>query len=265
MFPLYSKKFPDNAVDLSALLNDSVKRVFAHAANPVSIRDKSYPKLDEIRITLDGAELRPDPPRAPAPKGRGTPALDVAELHITANELAIGPATASLRLGARAVQLHQAKDGSGEIVLLLQGAADGELEVTVAHHELENAIAALAKAEAGKHGVAIDQVRLTLRTRGERSVDAEVQLRGKKLFFTTVIRIAAKLDVDDQLNATVSGLSCNGEGAIGALACGVLQPHLQSLDGRTFSLTGLPLGEVRLRDVRLSTGDEIKVTAEFGA
>lgn len=264
MFPLYSKKFPDNAIDLSALLNDSVKRVFANAANPVIVRDKAYPKLEEIRITLDGAELRTDPPRPPAVKGRSTPALEVAELHITANELAIGPAIANLRLGARAVQLHQGKEASGEIVLLLQSAADGELEVAISHAELENAIAAVAKAEAGKHGVAIDQVRLSLRTRGERSVDAEVQLRGKKLFFSTVIRIAAKLDVDDQLNATVSGLNCNGEGAVGALACGVLQPHLQSLDGRTFSLTGLPLGEVRLSDVRLSTGDEIKVTAEFG-
>jgi hypothetical protein len=31
MFPLYSKSFPDNAVDLAALLNDSVKRVFSGA------------------------------------------------------------------------------------------------------------------------------------------------------------------------------------------------------------------------------------------
>ena len=63
MFPLYAKKLPDNAVDLATLLNDSVKRVFANAANPVVIRDKAYPHLSEIRITLNGAELRADPPR----------------------------------------------------------------------------------------------------------------------------------------------------------------------------------------------------------
>jgi hypothetical protein len=53
MFPLYTKKFPDNAVDLAVLLNDSVKRVFSNAANPVVIRDKSYPELSEIRISLE--------------------------------------------------------------------------------------------------------------------------------------------------------------------------------------------------------------------
>ena len=53
MFPLYTKKFPDNAVDLAALLNESVKRVFSNAANPVVVRDKAYPELSEIRITLE--------------------------------------------------------------------------------------------------------------------------------------------------------------------------------------------------------------------
>src|SRR3712207_4396091 len=96
--------------------------------------------------------------------------------------------------------------------------------------------------EAGKHGVTVDQVRLSLQLRGERSVDAEVQLRARKLFFSTTVRIGAKLDLDEQLNARLSGLTCNGEGAIGALACGGLQPHLQKLNGRSFSLMALPLG-----------------------
>ncbi|MDQ6655945.1 MAG: hypothetical protein M3Y80_09050, partial [Verrucomicrobiota bacterium] len=67
------------------------------------------------------------------------------------------------------------------------------------------------------------------------------------------------------LNASLSGLTCNGEGAIGSLACGVLQPHLEKVDGRTFPLMALPLGDVRLRDVRLAAGANLSVTAEFGA
>jgi hypothetical protein len=108
-------------------------------------------------------------------------------------------------------------------------------------------------------------VQLSVRPRGARSIDAEVQLRAKKLFFSTTIRIAAKLDLDEELNAKVSGLSCNGEGAIGSLACGVLEPHLQKIDGRSFPLMALPLGEVRLRDVRIAAKDRVTVTAEFGA
>ena len=265
MFPLYTKHFPANAIDLAVLLNDSVKRVFDNAANPVTIRDRAYPELEEIRITLDGAELRPNPPRPPVVKGKGAPALSLAELHLTASDLLIGPAIANLRLGARDVQLQQALDAQGEIVLVLRSAADGEVEVSALTSEIENAIAAVAKAEAGKHGVAIDQVQLLVTTRGERSIDAEVRLRAKKLFFTTTIRIAAKLDLDEQLNARLSGLACHGEGAIGAMACGFLQPHLQKMDGRSFPLMALPLGEVRLRDVRLAAGERISVSAEFGS
>ena len=265
MFPLYTKKFPDNAVDLAVLLNDSVKRVFSNAANPVVIRDKSYPHVSEIRITLNGAELRMDPPRPPVVKGKTSAGIRVDDLHIDAAGLLLGPATADLRLGARDVRLGQAKDSSGDAMLMLQGAADGVVEINAATKDIEAAIAAVAKSEAGKHGVTIDQVRLTLKPRGARSIDGEVQLRAKKLFFSTVITISAKLDLDDELNATVSGLKCHGEGAIGALGCGFLEPHLKALDGRSFPLMALPLGEVRLRDVKISAADRVSVTAEFGA
>src|SRR3712207_1300571 len=106
MFPLYSKSFPDNAVDLAALLNDIIKREFSGAANPVVIRDDAYAKLGEIRITLNDAELRTDPPRPPVVSGAGSAGLNLAELHVVGSEMLIGPATADLRLGARDVRLN---------------------------------------------------------------------------------------------------------------------------------------------------------------
>ncbi|MBA3883366.1 MAG: hypothetical protein H0X73_11800 [Chthoniobacterales bacterium] len=265
MFPLYSATFPRTAAELESLLNQSVQRVFSRTTQPVTVREKEYPALAEIRISLDGAELRDDAPRRPAVEGVRKPALKVDELHVTGSGLTIGPATANLVLRAEQVGLNQAADRNGEIVLLLQNASNGTIEIATSKRDLERAIAAFAKAEAGKHGVVIDDVKLTFRQRGARSVDAEVQLRGKKLFFSTVIRIAASLDLDDDLNAKLSRLTCNGDGAIGSLACGVLAPHLQKLDGRTFALMALPLGEIRLRDVTLATGEMLKVSAEFGA
>jgi hypothetical protein len=49
------------------------------------------------------------------------------------------------------------------------------------------------------------------------------------------------------------------------VACGVLKPHLEKLEGRDFPLMSLPLGEVHLRDVRIAVGDKLVVTAEFGS
>ena len=265
MFPLYSKSFPATAEELEALLNQSIDRAFSGVPNAVRVREKEYPKLKEIRIELSGAELRSNPPRPPLVKGHGSPALQMEQLHISGSSLTIGPAVADLSLQAEKVQLNEAADQKGERVLLIQNAANGTIEITTSKASLERAIAAVAKEEAGKQGVSIDQVQLSVQQRGERSIDAEVQLRGRKLFFSTVIRIAASLNIDEDLNATVSGLKCNGDGAVGALACGVLAPHLEKLDGRTFALMGLPLGEIRLRDVRISAGDKLSVSAAFGA
>ena len=264
MFPLFTDTLPKSATALERLLNESVRRLFTGVDQPVSVRDKTYPQLTAIDINLDGAQLRPDPPRPPAGVKKGSPAVKVDRFELHGNDISAGPAALSLRLTASGVELHQAKDGSGEVVLLLQRADEGEVEVSADKDEIENALAAVAATEAGKHGVQVDQVRLSVQVRGERSVDAEVQLRARKLFFSTTVRIGAKLDLDEQLNARLSGLTCNGEGAIGALACGGLQPHLQKMNGRSFSLMALPLGEVRLRDVRLAAGDKITVRAEFG-
>jgi hypothetical protein len=49
------------------------------------------------------------------------------------------------------------------------------------------------------------------------------------------------------------------------VACGILKPYLQKIDGREFPLTSLPLGEIRLRDVRLTLDDKLSVRAEFGS
>jgi hypothetical protein len=44
----------------------------------------------------------------------------------------------------------------------------------------------------------------------------------------------------------------------------MLLPHLARFNGRDFSLMALPLGEVKLRDLRIAAGHELRVTAEFG-
>jgi hypothetical protein len=265
MFSLCTNSLPGNAVELERLLNESLRRLFSGAMSPVSVREKAYPEIAELRIALDGAKLRTDAPRPPVLPNEASPALALDMLQIEGSGITVGPTVLEMKLSARDVRLFQSRDAKGEITLILQSAADGEAEISAAKDAMENAIRKVVKREAEKHGVTIEQVELTMRSRGARGLDAEVQLRARKLVFTTTIRIAAKLDLDEQLNATISEVRCTGEGAIGSLACGFLAPHLQKVDGRSFSLMALPLGEIRLRDVGLSVSDRLTVNAEFGA
>jgi hypothetical protein len=41
-------------------------------------------------------------------------------------------------------------------------------------------------------------------------VAADVRIKEKKMMVSGVIRVTAKLNVDDELNATISDLSCTG-------------------------------------------------------
>ena len=265
MFPLKTSTLPPGASALESSLNESLRQLFAVAKDPAIIRDASYPRLEAITVSLDNAQLRGKPPSLPTLSSKPTPALTAGSLAIKASALSIGPAAIDLSLSATDVHLHQAKDPEGNLLLLLHNAANGHIEISASSSDLEALIAEVARTEAAKHGVTIDGVELILRSKSSRSLAAEVRLRAKKLFLSASMKITGQLDLDEELNARVSGLDCTGDGAIASVACGVLKPHLQKIDGREFPLMSLPLGEVRLRDVQLAVGDKLSVTAEFGA
>jgi hypothetical protein len=265
MFPLSTANFPPNAADLARALNDSLRALFTVAQEPVTIRDLSYPHLAELDLSLDGAELRGRPPGPPSLATAPAPALTVDSFSAGGRGMSVGPAAIDFSLTATGVELHRASDQAGQIVLVLHTAAAGRVEASASKADLEALIAEVAKVEAGKQGVSVDAVQLSLRSQSPRSLGAEVRLRAKKLFLSASLRITAQLDLDEELNARLSGLDCTGDGAIAAVACGVLKPHLQKLNGREFPLMSLPIGEVRLRDVRLAVGEKLSVTAEFGS
>ena len=139
--------------------------------------------------------------------------------------------------------------------------ADDTVEISASKTDLEKLILDIAKHEAGKHGVTLDDVQLTMTPLGPRAFQTEINLKAHKLFFSTTVRISGTAEVDAGLGLKLFALVCQGEGAIGSVACGFLSPQLQKLEGRSFPLADLSLGETRLRDVSVELGDQIKITA----
>ena len=231
----------------------------------VTLEEKSYPDLTVIRASLDGATIakRPPPPPSP-PVGTIEPALKVAHFEVTGRPIMVQQARVNLSCTARKVRLGQGRDVEGNVLLLLQDAAEGQVELAVAVTDLETIVLAGAKTEAGKKGVTIEGVRIELHSRSDRALDVLVQVRARKLFLSAAVQIRGSVEIDEQLNARFSSLECAGEGTLGTLACGFIAPLLQRFDGREFSLIALPLGEVKLRDVRIAANRELRITAAFG-
>ncbi|HSV63095.1 MAG TPA: hypothetical protein VLH83_07085, partial [Chthoniobacterales bacterium] len=182
MFPLNTDTFPTTAAELGRQLNISLRGLFGLSRDPVEVREKSYPRLETMQVSLDGAVLPERLPAMPSIVGTPEPALTIDDFRVSASPLSIGPASVEFRLAAQGIELHRAVDRSGNLLLLLHNAANGRVEISVAVSDLEALIAEVAKTEASKHGVNIDTVQLSLRSRSSRSLAAEVRLRAKKMF-----------------------------------------------------------------------------------
>ena len=265
MLSLSTAIFPSSAADLQRLLNEALERFFISKADPVAISDHSYPRLSAIEISLDGARLRPEPPRPLIAACEISPALEIDQLTVNASPLFLGPARVNLSAFARDVQLGRGKNSEGQISLSIDSLVSGQMEISIAQADLEGVIIELAKTKGTRQGLTIDNLQLKLRQESPRSVSAEVDFRVRKLFLTASIRVTGQLDLDDDLNLKISGLACSGDGGMATLVCGILKPYLQKIDGREFPLISLPLGNIHLRDVRLAVGETLTLTAEFGA
>jgi hypothetical protein len=265
MFPLTSKNFPADAAILRAALEESLSRFVRPVGPMVTVEEKSYPDLAAIRVSLDGANARDSPPPRPAPPvGPVQPALRIERFEISGRPILVQGAKVELSCTAREVRIGQGRDAEGNVLLLLQDAAEGEVEVVLARSDLEALVLAGAKAAAVKHGVTVEDVRIDLEARSERALDVVMEVRAKKLFLDAAVRIRGSAAIDEQMQARLSGWECAGDGTLGTLACGFITPHLAKMNGREFSLMALPLGELKLRDVRIVAGRELRVMARFG-
>jgi len=231
----------------------------------VTVEESQYPRLASIRVSLDHAEMGDRPPPRPASLvAKVEPGLEVENFAISARPILVQGAKVEFSCTAREVRIGQGRDEEDNVLLLLQAAAEGKVEVALASSDLEALVLAVAKAEAAKQGVTVESVRIELHPRGERALAVVVQVRAKKLFLSAAVRISGSVAIDEQLQARLSYWVCDGDGTLGTLACGFIAPHLAQLNGRAFSLMALPLGDVKLREVRIAAGRELRVTAQFG-
>jgi hypothetical protein len=260
---LYRKDLPSSKLELAQALDESLHRFLQQNGQIVDIHARVFPYLDEIAINLDGARVDSPPPASPRLVGGTTLAYEAALVTLTGRQISVRGVPLSLRMEAHNVVFHKGQDENGHAVLIVQKARDGNLVLSAVQRELEAAIAEISQREG--RGITIDQVQLRMRARGARSLAADLSLKGRKLFLQAKIDISGQLDIDDDFTARISNLKCKADGAVGSLARSVLDPVFRQLEGKSFPLASLPLGNIQLRDIRIAVADTIELTTNFGS
>lgn len=268
MFPLAGKEFPTSSESLAQSIRDALADVFTLPKGDATVRAEggAYPAIDRLRIDLDGATVRATtPPQKPkAPAGR-QPGVSVGRLDVQGRPIRYQQSAVDIDLTAADVRLDYARDDAGRPVLVLAAAGDGRVDVRVGKDDLQALLRAAATEGAAAQGVKIQDLQVTLTGRGDRALSADVRVKAKKAILSGTVHLTGRVDIDDDLNATLSGLDAKGEGAIGSMAAGMVKGKLKEYEGRKVSLMAFSLGDVRLRDVKIdAAGADLRVTAAFG-
>ncbi len=264
MIPLFRNQFPSSKAELAEALNDALGRYVKQESGPlVTVSARVFPYLDEIAINLDSAELGSTFPAVPKVVGETKSAIEAGLVTLSGRDIKLRGVPFNLQMAANSVVMHSGRDETDQAVLVPQSVRSGHVSIAVSQKDLEKAIGELAREQGAKHGIAVEDVRIALRARGVRSISVDIHLRARKFLLRTEMDIAGQLEIDDAFEAKISNLKCRATGTIGSVACGVLQPYLDKVEGHSLSLMSFPFTGMKLKDVRVTVADTVEVTADF--
>jgi hypothetical protein len=264
VIPLFRNQFPSSKAELAEALNDALGRYLKKESGPlVTVSARVFPYLDEIAVNLDAAELASSFPAAPKVVGETKSAIEAGLVSLSGRDIKVRGIPVNLQMAANSVVMHSGRDESDQAVLVPQSVRSGHVAIAVSQQDLEKAIGELAREQGAKNGIAVEDVKIALRARGVRSISADIHLRARKFLLRTEMDVSGQLEIDDAFEAKISNLKCRATGTIGSVACGVLQPYLDKIEGHSVSLMSFPFTGMKLKDVRVTVADTVEVTADF--
>ena len=267
MFPLAGKEFPESPDQLARAIEDALSEhlTFPPKASVVKLDGGAWPDIRRAQIDLCGAKVSATglaPP--PKPQKKRQPGITVQQLEVMGRPIRYQASEVNFALKAANVSFDFARDADGQAILVLKDADDGHIDVKIARDDIQSLLLAAASAAARQHGVTIQELQLNLQSQGPRSIGGDVRVKAKKLILSGAVHVRGRVDIDDELVATLSNLSAAGEGVVGSFAAGLIGGMLKQANGNRIPLVGLSLGDVSLHDLNISTQAGLEIAADFG-
>ena len=263
MIPLAGSRFPASHGELS----DAITRGLAHygiTPREIAAEGGAYPVVESLRVDVTGARVTRDL-RIASAGASGAERVQVGATDVLAHPLYFETAPVELTLHAEAATLASATSGTGDPMLMLLEARGGDVTLETKRRDLEVFVQSLVSSLASRQGVEVKSTKLHLESRGPRSLHFRAEVSAKMLIMSAKVIVDGELDVDNQLGARLSHLTCTGEGMVGTAATALVRPYLEKLESRVFPLMAFSLGNVKLRDVSIQANDTVRVHAAFSS
>lgn len=267
MFPLAGKGFPESTDELANAIREALSKylIFPRNNSIVTAEGGTWPDIRRARVDLSGARVNGEQlPMPPRPEAKRLPGISVSQLEVVGQPIYFQNSRLDVSLKASGVRFDFARDAEGRPMLFLKDAERGNIDVEIARDSIQSLLLAAASAVARQHGVTIQDLQVNLQCQGPRSIGGDVRVKARKLMLSGTMHVRGRVDIDDDLVATLSNLSMSGEGVVGTMAAGLISPKLKQNDGKRIPLMAFSLGDVSLHDLDIKTDSGLEVTANFG-
>lgn len=269
LLPLSEASVPETGAELAdSILSSWMKGlVFPNPATVVTAIGGRYPAIETLCIDLSDAVAVSKAKRPSI--GPVTPATDriaVVDFALVAEPLRSqeSQSQANLLVTASDVQFDMQTSKEGMPLLLMTDASHGTLHFDTSIRDLEKSMLSTAKEKGSRGLVTVRNIRLDFRSVGPRSLNAVMHVSTLVGFIPAGLRFTARVDIDDQMNATIHNLTVDGDEALGPLIVHFIRPGLAKYDGKTKPLMSFPNPQVKLKNVQISAGEHITLDAVFG-
>lgn len=267
IFPLADDGLPRTGGQLAEAMLGGWKGVFTlrDPDRAVYMQGGRYPAIDSLNVDLSGAvaKTRHNAAKIPDPV-QTSQRLAVAHFNMVAEPLVNQHGRINVRVVGRDVRFDLQHDKAGKPILMMCDARDGMLQIDTTKPDLQKIALAMAREMAGAHAIGVRSLSLDLKSLGPRSLNASLHLSTLVGFVPAGLRFTARVDIDDQMNARISHLTCDGDEVLGPLIVGLIRPSLDRYEGKTRPLLSFPSDNVKLKDVRITAGEHIELMARFG-
>lgn len=232
----------------------------------VTLQGGVYPSLDALRINLSDGEFKTGQKKDKIKlNNKVEKTLEVSHLEVRGEPLLLQKAKLNMSIVADAAQLDLERDRRGRPVMALADARSGSLQFEVSQADVQELLLKNAREMGAKYGVKVESTRFTLKPETPRSIQASLHISTKVGFVPAGMLFKAHVVVDDAMNAKITGLTVDGDEALGPLIVGILRPALTSYNNTTRPLVSFPAGNLKLRDVAVRVDDSLHLNASFGS